>query len=78
MSGAELDQLKGALSEKNAAFTIKFQIGDLVIIKSGAFEGSEGKITEINEEKGLVKVEVNIMGRDVPVEIDFMSVKSKK
>lgn len=78
VSGAELDKLKGALAEKNTAFTIKFQLGELVIIKSGAFEGSEGKILEINEEKGLVKVEVNILGRDTPVEIDFMSVKLKK
>jgi transcription antitermination factor NusG len=33
---------------------------------------------EINEEKGLVKVEINILGRDTPVEIDFMNVKLKK
>lgn len=66
------------MAEKNTAFTIKFQLGELVIIKSGAFEGSEGKILEINEEKGLVKVEVNILGRDTPVEMDFMNVKVKK
>lgn len=49
-----------------------------MVIKSGAFEGSEGKIMEINEEKGLVKVEINILGRDTPVEIDFTNVKLKK
>ena len=78
VSGAELDQLKGSLAAKNTAFSIKFQIGEFVIIKSGAFEGSEGKITEINEEKGLVKVEINILGRDTLVEIDFTNVKPKK
>ena len=78
VSGAELDQLKGSLTEKNTAFTIKLQIGDFVVIKAGAFEGRGGKITEINEEKGLVKVEINILGRDTPVEIDFTNVKTKK
>lgn len=78
VSGAELEQLKGALTEKSSAFNIKLQIGEVVVIKSGAFEGSEGKIIEINEEKGLVKVEINILGRDTPVEIDFTSVKLKK
>lgn len=78
VSGAELDQLKGALSEKNAAFTINLKVGEFAIIKSGPFEGSEGKIVEINEEKGLVKIEVNILGRDTPVEIDFSNVKLKK
>lgn len=78
VSGAELDQLKGALSEKNAAFTINLKVGEFAIIKSGPFEGSEGKIIEVNEEKGLVKVEVNILGRDTPVEIDFSNVRLKK
>jgi len=78
VSWAELDKLKWALAEKNTAFTIKLQIGEIVIIKTGAFEGSEWKIIEINEEKGLVKVEINILGRDTPVEIDFTSVKLKK
>lgn len=78
MSGAELEQLKGALANKNTAFNIKFQVGEFVIVKSGPFEGSEGKIVEINEEKGSVKVEINILGRDTPVEIDFMDIKQKK
>ncbi len=78
VSGAELDKLKWALAEKNTAFNIKFQLGEFVVIKSGAFEGSEGRIMEINEEKGLIKVEINILGRDTPVEIDFTNVRPKK
>ena len=78
VSGAELDQLKGILTEKSENYKIDFRLGDFVIVKTGPFEGSEGKIMEINEEKGLVKVNVNLLGRDTPVEIDFANIKPKK
>lgn len=35
----------------------------------------EGTISEINEEKGKLKVLVDIMGRETPVEIDFTQVE---
>lgn len=78
VSGAELDQLKGVLTEKSGEFKINFKLGDFVVINHGPFEGSEGKITEINTEKGVVKVNINMLGRDTPVEIDFSQVKAKK
>lgn len=76
--GDELDRLKKSLTEKSEEFKIDFRVGEFVIIKQGPFEGSEGKISEINEEKGLVKVNINMLGRDMPVEIDFASIKHKK
>ena len=51
VSGAELDQLKGILIEKNGEFRTSLQLGDYVTINHGPFEGSEGKITDINTEK---------------------------
>lgn len=54
------------------------QIGDYVVVKNGPFEGSEGKIIEVNTSKGTIKIMINLLGRDTPVEIEFGSVKSKK
>jgi transcription termination/antitermination protein NusG len=54
------------------------QVGDFVTVKTGPFEGSEGKIIELNSAKGIVKIMVNLLGRDTPVEIEFASVKTKK
>ena len=76
--GEELSRLKGVLEEKSEQFQVRFREGDFVLITKGPFEGSEGKITEINESKGIVKVNVNILGRDTPVEIDIVSIKAKK
>ncbi|MDD2486934.1 MAG: transcription termination/antitermination protein NusG [Candidatus Gracilibacteria bacterium] len=76
--GEELEQLKGVLSEKSEEYKVNIKLGEYVIIASGPFEGSEGKVIEVNEEKGLVKVNVNLLGRDTPVELDFANVKTKK
>ncbi|MDQ7009841.1 MAG: transcription termination/antitermination protein NusG [Candidatus Gracilibacteria bacterium] len=75
VSGEELERLKGKVAENAQNYSNEFLIGDLANITSGPFEGSEGKITEINEKKGLVKMEVDVMGRNTPVELDFAQVK---
>lgn len=38
VSGTELDQLRGILTEKSEEFTTNLQIGDFVSIQSGPFE----------------------------------------
>ena len=77
VSGAELEQLKGKVESKEETFTTKFQKGDMALITKWAFEWNEGIITNINEEKGLVKVNINLLGRDTPIELDFSQVVVK-
>lgn len=78
VSGAELEQLKGILTEKSEEYRTDMQSGDYVTVKNGPFEGSEGKVIEINTQKGLVKIMINLLGRDTPVEIEFASVSKSK
>ena len=54
---------------------IDFQLHQRVRIKTASFMDFEGTISEINEEKGKLKVLVDIMGRETPVEIDFTQVE---
>ena len=51
VSGAELEQLKGILTEKSEEYKTDMQAGDYVTVKNGPFEGSEGKIIEVNTGK---------------------------
>ena len=51
VSGAELEQLKGLLTEKSEEYKTDMQAGDYVTVKNGPFEGSEGKIIEVNTGK---------------------------
>jgi transcriptional antiterminator NusG len=48
--------------------------GDTVKVVSGAWEGTVGVITEVNEGKQSVTIEVDIFGRATSVEISFMDV----
>jgi transcriptional antiterminator NusG len=52
----------------------KFDRGDRVKVKDGTFAGMEGEIKEILEAKGLVRVELTIFGRPVPVELEYWQV----
>ncbi len=76
--GEELEKLKGILTEKSEEYRTDMQVGDYVVVRNGPFEGSEGKIIEVNTNKGVIKMMINLLGRDTPVEIEFGSVKSKK
>ena len=55
-------------------FEVRFNIGDSVKITDGPFADFLGKVEEIDEEKGKVKVLVSIFGRETPVELDFLQV----
>lgn len=77
VSGEELEQLRGKVQSKDETFATKFKIGDFAEITKGPFEGNEGIITEINENKGLLKININLLGRDTPIELDFSQVSVK-
>lgn len=54
---------------------VDFIVGDYVEIIEGGFEGHEGKIYEIDEEHGKLKVMLDLFGRMTSVELEFGSVK---
>ena len=54
---------------------VGFQVGESVRISSGPFEDLVGSVDEINTEKGKVRVLVSMLGRETPVELDFLQVE---
>src|SRR3989338_10855551 len=48
-------------------FEAKFSVGDSVKIIDGPFKEHLGKVDEVNEEQGKVKVLISVFGREVPV-----------
>ena len=57
--------------EDDPAVKIDFDLGDMVKIKEGTFENFNGRVDEVNAEKGLVKVTVTIFGRATPIEMEY-------
>jgi len=50
-------------------------VGTPVTITDGPFKNQEGKVAEIDPERGKIKVLVSLFGRETPVELDFLQVK---
>jgi len=55
-------------------FKAKFSVGEAVKITDGLFADSLGTIESIDEEKGKVRVLVNMFDREIPVELSFLQV----
>lgn len=49
----------------------EFELGETVVVKEGPFADFEGTVEEIDQDKGKLKVHVNMFGRETPVELDF-------
>lgn len=69
----EVDKILGRVESRKDIATLEhtFQIGDPIKVIDGPFTDFTGTIKEVNNEKQKVKVEVGILGRKTPVELDF-------
>lgn len=53
----------------------EFEVGDMVTVLSGAWEGTVGVIQSLNEQKQHLSINVELFGRETPVELSFSEVK---
>ena len=54
---------------------VDFAEGDMVVVTGGAWKDTAGVITAINTQKQTVTINVELFGRETPVEISFAEVK---
>ena len=52
-------------------YEIDIEIGELVRIVTGPFEGSMGNVKEINRQKKTVTISLSVFGRETQVETDY-------
>ena len=78
LTDAEVTGILSRMSDSEAQpqVSIGLQRGDLVKIKTGAFDGFDGAIEDVNPEKGTVKVVVTIFNRPTPVELEYWEVET--
>ncbi|PKL85749.1 MAG: transcription termination/antitermination factor NusG [Ignavibacteriae bacterium HGW-Ignavibacteriae-1] len=73
----EVERIIGRVEERKDITTVEtsFAVGDPVRVIEGPFNSFNGTVKEINFEKQKLKVEVGILGRKTPVELDFSQVE---
>ncbi len=75
ISKAEVDTLFARMNADTAKHAIDLTPGEVIKIVDGPFKDLEGKVNEIDNERGKIKVLVAMFGRETPVELDFLQVK---
>ena len=75
ISKEEIEILEKRTGTETPQYKIDIKVGDAVKIIDGPFKDFDGKISEIDHERGKVKVLVNMFGRDTPVELDSLQIK---
>jgi len=63
------------LGFKNEEVIVGFEVGDTVVVTSGAWKDTVGAIKSINEGKKTITMSVEMFGRETPVELNFSEVK---
>ncbi|MFH1287026.1 MAG: transcription termination/antitermination protein NusG [Candidatus Magasanikbacteria bacterium] len=71
----EVDSLQKRMGVEDPTHKIDTQIDDPVRIIDGPFKNFEGKVSDVDETRGKVKVLVSMFGRETPVELDALQVK---
>ena len=71
----EIDQIKKRMGVREPKYKIDVKKGDAVKVVDGPFKNQEGKVSEVDEGRGKVKVFITMFGRETPVELDFLQIK---
>ena len=54
---------------------VDFELGDVVVVTAGAWKDTVGAIKAINESKKSITINVEMFGRETPVELNFSEIK---
>jgi transcriptional antiterminator NusG len=79
VSQAEINKMIGTVDEATVESMIdeSFYVGERVKVINGAFNGFEGVIDEVAQDKRKLKVVVTIFDRQTPLELSFDQVEKE-
>ncbi len=75
MDESEVSSLMKRMTADAPKHHIDLVKDDPVVISDGPFKDLEGKVGDIDEDRGKVKVMVSMFGRETPVELDFLQIR---
>ena len=75
ISEKEIRELRERMGVEEPKYKIDITPDLPVKIVDGPFKDFEGKVEQVDESRGKIKVLVSMFGRETPVELDFLQVK---
>ena len=64
-----------SLGFKTTGVVVDFAVGETIVVISGAWKDTIGVIKNVNESKQSLTINVEMFGRETPVELNFSEVK---
>ena len=71
LTDAEID----ALGIMDAEVVANYEVGETIVVTSGAWKDTVGMVKEVNSQKQTLTIYVELFGRETPVEIHFSEIK---
>ena len=71
----EIKEIQRRMGIEEPKYKIDVAVGDAVKITDGPFKDFDGKVSDVDEGKGKIKVLVSMFGRETPVELDFLQIR---
>lgn len=59
----------------DADIVVGYEVGETIVVTSGAWKDTVGMVKEVNAQKQSLTINVELFGRETPVEISFSEVK---
>jgi transcriptional antiterminator NusG len=75
LSKEEIDNIFSRMNANTVKHNSGLVLDDAVIITDGPFKDLEGKVSEIDNDRGKVKVLVLMFGRETSVELDMLQIR---
>ncbi len=75
ISEEEIKTLQKRMGVSEPKYKIDVVVGEAIKIIDGPFKDFDGKVSEIDPDRGKIKVLVSVFGRETPVELDFLQIK---
>lgn len=75
LSEEEVKTIQKRMGIEEPKYKIDLNIGSPVKIIDGPFKTFEGKVNEIDEARGRIKVLISMFDRETSIELDFLQVK---
>ena len=75
LSEDDIETLLKRMGADEPKFKIEVNPGDPIKITDGPFKDFDGKVADVDQERGKIRVLVNMFGRDTPVELDSLQIK---
>ena len=72
------DEMKNLGVKQTEKINADFEIGDMVAAVDGVWNGTAGVVKRIDEGKQTVTINVDMFGRETPVELKFAEVKKMR